>query len=548
MTAWVIRKFGGTAPRITPKLLPDNFAQSAANCILTAGSLRPLLKPTIVEAQTKVGTIQDIHRFGQDGLVDTSYWFQWAFDCDCVRGQVYGDVAERTYYTGSGLATPMVTDNSIALTGGTQYPMNAYILGVPTPTVIPGLTVSGTATFTTNIAETKVYVYTYVNAYGDEGSCSQPSLMVNVQLGQTVTGTLPIAPVGNYNLTGGSVNIYRSIAGVSGSAYLFVMTVAITANTFVDTYTDTQISSNGVMTSLGNVPPKATLLGLLNMPNGMMAGFDSEGTGRDIYFCTPYMPYAWPIANNYTVDYRVVGLGCFDSTLVVLTQGSPYVIYGTDPSTMVQAKADSEAACVSKRSITQVDGGVIYASTDGLYLASASGFKNLTKNLFTKLEWAAIVPSSMNGFAADGYFLGFYNNGTSQGFMLDLITGDYMPLNWFATAGYYEAKFATLYLVVGTNIVRFNQGTAMTFTWHSKEFYSPHAISISTSRVEASVYPVIASVYADGSLFYTVSVTSADTFRLPGGLLANTWSIAVTSTSEVFSIGMAQSGMELDNG
>ena len=630
MTGWVVRKFGGTVPRLTPRALPDNNSQAAANIILTAGSLRPLQANVPVETLLSAGPVQAIHRFGIDLTTDGNYWFEWDFDADCVRGQIYGDTTERTFFTGTGLSTPMFTDNSIALTGTGPYPRNAYILGVPTPTSAPTYTVSGngfgqlqsvpvatggvysapptvslsapngtdggqvqatasvimsgtavgsiqvtnqgaeytsiTATLVggtyttaatlgtpvlvvTAVPETRVYVYTFVDAYGDEGSASPPTANIDVIPGQTVTLTLPSAPpTVNYNFTGGHINVYRSVVGSSGQGtYIFVASVPFGTTTYADSATDSLIAANGAMTSLGNVPPPAAMLGIVNMPNGMMAGFDSGSTGRDVYFCSPYKPYAWPVANSMTVDYKIVGLGVFDYTLVVLTQGPPFLITGSDPTSMVMTRADCDQACVSKRSIVEIGGGVIYASPEGLYLASPLGFRNLTEQLFTKVEWAQINPSTLQGFSAEGKYIGFYNG--TAGFMLDLTTGDYMPLNWFASAGYYEAKFFTLYLVVnGTQLVRFNQGANMPFTWQSKDFYSPHPVSMSCARVEAAAYPVTAYVYADGSLVSTQSVVSSEPYRLPGGFLANTWSMEVASSEEVYSLGLAQSILELENG
>ncbi len=114
--------------------------------------------------------------------------------------------------------------------------------------------------------------------------------------------------------------------------------------------------------------------GLINLPNGIMAGFE----GRDVYFCEPYRPYAWPAAYQQTVDYPVVGLGRLDTSLVVLTKGAPYLISGSAPGYMTVVKADLEQACVSKRSIVSMGSAVFYASPDGLVALAASGSRVLT--------------------------------------------------------------------------------------------------------------------------------------------------------------------------
>jgi hypothetical protein len=210
-------------------------------------------------------------------------------------------------------------------------------------------------------------------------------------------------------------------------------------------------------------------------------------------------------------------------------------------------KADIAQACVSKRSIVDTDGGVVYASPDGLFQVTGGGFRNLTESLFTRIEWQLLNPASLQGFTVGNYYLGFYN-GTS-GFMLDMGSMDFMPLNWYASAGYYDAKFDNLYLVTNNNqLVTFDTGTNLTMTWRSKPFYSPKACNMSVARVEAETYPVTANIYADGLLKHTQSVLDRQPFRLPSGFLANTWSIEVVGAVAIYSLGLATAVEELANG
>ncbi|MGL1400235.1 hypothetical protein ACSTI4_24935, partial [Vibrio parahaemolyticus] len=74
-------------------------------------------------------------------------------------------------------------------------------------------------------------------------------------------------------------------------------------------------------------PPPAGLRGLTAMPNGMMAAFD----GKDLYFCEPYLPHAWPASYTLTTDFPIVGLGAFGTSLVVMTTGNLYLVSGTAP-------------------------------------------------------------------------------------------------------------------------------------------------------------------------------------------------------------------------
>ena len=535
MTGYVVRKFSGIAPRNNARLLADNQAQIATNCVVPSGTLRPLRVNLDVLTLPKAGTIRTIHRFGQDTASDAQYWFHWTQDVNVVRGAIYGDTQERTYWTGDGV--PKVADNSNAL-AGTNYPSASYTLGVPSPTTPIIATVGGTGD-SNAIAETRLYVETFVSGWGEEGSTGDASNEVTLQLGQTVVLSLAPVPTGAYNLT--ARRIYRSVAGTSGTPYLFVTELPIATTSWTDAVLADDLGEE--LPSLTFTPPPATLQGLVAMPGGVMAGF----VGRDVYFCEPFKPHAWPIAYSMTVDSEIVALGVYDTTLLVLTKSAPFIVSGSDPANYTMVKADIPQACASARSVVDVGGGVAFASPDGLFLVGGSGARNLTESHFTRREWQLMKPAEISGYLVDGRYLAFYSTG---GFILDLTTGDLVSLDWTASAGYYDPIRDALFLVTGNNeLVKFDAGAAdRALSWRSKAFYQPKAMSLGAARVEASAYPVTFKVFADGVLKHTQTVTSAEPFRLPSGFLANQWEFEVSGAAEVYSAGFAESMTELQNG
>lgn len=541
MTGWAIRNFKGIAPRAEPRLLQENQAQVATNCKLWHGSLRPLTANLFACNLSKTGVIQRIHRFGHDIASDSQYWFHWASDVDVCRGPIFGDVQERTYYTDGTL--PKVTDATLALSGGgTDYPNVSYTLGVPAPAAAATVAASGSGT---GIAETRVYTYTYVSAWGEEGKPATASAAIDVLPGQTVDlSALSVAPTGAYNIV--SKRIYRSVSGTFGTDYLFVAEIPV-ANT---TYSDAVATENlgETLPSATYSMPPATLRGLISLPNGMMAGFD----GKDVYFCEPYKPHAYPLAYVMTVDYEVVALGATDTSLIVLTKGFPYVMQGSHPSNMAQVMLNSPQACVSKRSVAFLSGGVVYASPDGMFITNGGADPiNLTEAIFTNAEWRTLFePSSIHGYVYDDKYIGFYNTGAVQGgFIIDPKRGDFTMLDWYATAGYYDPQRDALFLVVGGVVVKFDEGASnLTASWRSKTFYSPRAINLGAVRVEAAAYPISIQIFADGTSIGTFSITSKFSQRLPAGFLANTWEFSVSTAVEVYSVSFAESMTELANG
>ena len=137
------------------------------------------------------------------------------------------------------------------------------------------------------------------------------------------------------------------------------------------------------------------LRGLVGMPNGIMAGC----IDNTVAFCEPYVPYAWPVEYQVTTEFPVVGMAVFDQTLFVGTAGNPYFVTGAHSASMSAQKLDSNQACASRRSVVGVQGGVLYASPDGLCLASARGVEVVSRQLIARKDWQAMQPASM--FAAE---------------------------------------------------------------------------------------------------------------------------------------------------
>jgi hypothetical protein len=288
--------------------------------------------------------------------------------------------------------------------------------------------------------------------------------------------------------------------------------------------------------------PPAGLKGLTTLTNGVLAGFD----GYDLYFSEPYVPHAWPLQYSLTTDYKIVALAAYDSSLLVLTTGQPYVVSGSSPETYVMVKSEVNQACVSKRSVATINGGVIYASPDGLFLIGGAGVQNLTAPIFTRDEWQGLNPEQLQGFVIDNKYVGFTNAG---GFMLDPASMDFVMLDWTASAGFYDAQLDELFLVTNTrDLVKFDTGAARTMRWRSKQFYSARPLSLGAARVEAASYPLTLRVYGDGTLRHTQTVANKSAFRLPAGFVCNTWEFEIEGTREVFSAGFAESMQELRNG
>ncbi len=392
------------------------------------------------------------------------------------------------------------------------------------------------------VVETRVYTYTWVNkeaGFEFESAPAAASNSVDVRDGQTVSlSGFATVPGGEYVVT--HKRVYRAVSGV----FLFVNEIAASETNVVD---DVKPDALGeLLPSTTWIEPPQTLRGLTNLPNGLMAGF----SGRDVHFCDPYHPHAWPEQYIQTLDYPVVGLGRMDTTLIVLTKGVPYLIQGTHPDSMTVVKSDLEQACVSKQSIVNIMGSVVYAAPDGLMMMSTSGSKILTESLFNFNQWQTFFkPESIHAYQHDNQYIAFYDNGTQQGgFIFDMRSGQFILHDIYATAGYQDIQRDKLFVAFADKSVKpWGYGTAKSYIWKSKKFTMPQVMGFSSAQLEAEAYPMTVKFYADTVLVHTQTVTSRDPFRLPSKV-GRDWEMQISGVHEVFNLSIANSMTELASG
>lgn len=269
-----------------------------------------------------------------------------------------------------------------------------------------------TASVVQRTIETRTYVVTYVSDWDEESAPTAASDLVELDQNDTATVTRP-APVADRHVVGW--RLYRSSTTNTGAAWQLVDGTGkpgavmkngafayfdINAGSLLDTAKQEELQET-LQTTTWAEPPE-NLKGLVGLPNGIMAGFFD----KTLCFSEPYQPYAWPIEYQHSLKYRIVGLGVFGQTVVVLTEGHPYYASGADSASMSVQELENPQSCVAKRTIVPVEGGVMFASPDGLCLASPSGVEVLTYAAFSKEDWAQLATSTSFGAHCDGsYYL-----------------------------------------------------------------------------------------------------------------------------------------------
>lgn len=436
-----LEEFTGEAPRWHPRVLQQPYGQEAVLTKFDRRTLAPFFQIDLAFTATKSGAMQTIYRFGQDLDSDASYWFHWDSVVDVIRSPASA-VDERTYYFGDG--APKVTDETLALSGGgTNYPIGHYLLGLPRPSTVSAA-VTGTAT--SEVPETRNYVYTYVTGWGEEGPASLPmGTPVDVKPGEVVTVDISAAlPSGAYDIQ--FKRIYRTGSGEATTDYLLVAEVDAGDEEYEDTIPGGQLGETLVSESW-EAPPE-TLTGAVLMPNGVILGWKDN----EIWPSEPFIPHAFPPEYVLTTDSTIVGIAVVGMTAVVVTSGQPYLVGGVHPESFTMEKLDIPQAGVSRRAILAVDGGVIYASPDGLVHVTGGRGELVTRELYRREEWQALNPPSMHLAQHEGRLYCFYDNeslgGTPGGLLFDFFgqQQSVVRINQYFSAAYTDLRRDALFL------------------------------------------------------------------------------------------------------
>jgi hypothetical protein len=415
---------------------------------------------------------------------------------------------------------------------------------------------------TERIIDDRFYLATFVTDWGEESEPSEVSNLYELDQNDTISIPRPTLTTGESfaarNIT--KWRLYRSNVGTTTSSFQFVGEADVAVASFADTVK---------AASLGEVCPTITWLqppyrmdaqsttyptpvsgtnpylrGLVGMPNGIMAGFFDN----TVAFCEPYVPYAWPVGYQISTEHPIVGLGVFGQTLFVGTMGNPYFISGADSASMSAQKLDSTQACVSRRSIAAVQGGVLFASPDGLCAADANGVTVVSAGIYTREDWQALNPASMFGADHENICYLFYNNGMPGCLTFDLSAKKLGRIELQATAAFVDRITDTMYLAYGTSITAlFGGATRRTGKWKSGKATLPKQSSFAWLKVmgdQTPSTPVTVRWTRDGGTPYTVAVTSIQPVRLPAGIYLE-HEIEIESQARITSLVMTSSTQEL---
>lgn len=484
-----LQQFAGLVPKVSDRQLPANHATIANNTQLYSGEVRGLREPqTAVDLSAEIFTVRRAYRLedGSTSIVDVvGDWVPFdEAEINFIRGALKNDSFDR-YYAAGGTIDPIVDTRANWAAGG-----GGVDLGVPAPgegqTPPMGQpTVTPPASGTVDV--TRAYVYTFVNDWGEESAPSPPSTPVTGD----VTGTWELSvmqtayPIAGSHTALDKTRIYRTVTGTNSVNYRFVAELDPSTAAYSDNESNDTVSLNESLPSTGWSLPPSGLQGIVNMANGIMAGF----IGRDIYFSEPYRPHAWPVNYIISVENDIIGLGVYQSGIVVCTTSNPYVATGSHPASIILTKLDDVEPCQSFRSIVNGLNGVTYASQNGLVHVDQNGAQNIMSPLMTRNEWRDNYSPHTTVAAADG----------ARTLAFTSISGGYLfnptePLGYLVKlSGFVDVtavqtdQFTGEAYIISRDVVFLWNPTAtipLSYIWKSKVFELPYPVNMGAYRLQ----------------------------------------------------------------
>ncbi len=571
MSAVKLMGFGGMLPAVDPRLLPDDSAADAQNVWFYNGGIEGIRVPTTIYVPTP-GT-RAVFRVPKAATdlqnIDNSYWLEFTtVDINIVKTPI-AESADPTYYWANGTAVPGYTSFSRIAAGDPPL-----VLGIPPPSVAPGVVPAGG----TGVTETRAYVYTWVSAYGEEGAPSPPTVVTG-KVDDTWAITLT-APTGSDTTDRvlDKTNIYRTVTSSAGVAsYYFVAQLPIATLAYDDTIPDDQVINAGTLESTDYAPPPAGLQGLAALPNGILCGW----LDNEIWFCEPYKPHAWPAKYQISTEYDIVAMVGAGQTLIIGTQAFPYYATGISPDHMTLQRIPAAEPCLSRGSMVGSAFGAFYASPNGLIFVNALGqIAYPTRDTISKAAWQSLLDlrvlraALLNGayfvycgvneaaFEPTAFeptaFQTSGEGGTLAGALIEFQQTNVGFSRLLAPMPIFNVQQDTWtgeVLIVSESKVEVLNLTAqdmMHYIWLSKIFPLAYPDNLSVMKITwepplGTDEPVgTVTVIADGKVRLTRPIPPSDTiFRLPSGYKANAYQFGITGNLIVKSVQIATSAEEL---
>jgi hypothetical protein len=405
------------------------------------------------------------------------------------------------------------------------------------------------------LEESILYTYTHVTDLDEESEPATLTPAVQWSPGQVVA--LNNFDAGNAARGVNRYRIYRSQTDSAGQTNLYFVTEVPRGTTGIYDEVIAKPAAEALPSGDFN-PPPAGLIGLVAMPNGMMAAF----AGREIFFCEPYKPHAWPVKYVLRAEFPIVGMAAIGSGLAILTTGNPYIAQGSHPSSMVMQRLEVNLPCVStRRGIVDMGYAVAYPTNEGIAVIDSNGARVVTTAVISPKTFRinyrpqTIVAAKFDAFYLFSYIPpGEVDRVTA---MIDL-SSERPELRRTSEVSdcfhVQEGSGRLLFLRRSNNTVYifdYNTGGAVPYEWRSKPYVDEGHTNLGACMIlddtplgESNAGTVTLEIYGDQALRATVTEVNR-IVTLPSGYRARQWQFVLKGTRKINGVILAHTASQI---
>ena len=551
--------FGGIAPGIDPRNLPDGMAVLAQDCDLHGKSLKP--SPTAGYKRSDgqhVDSVPNGEIRGQPshgtGFVvlpgPSGKAYLWVKN-DNVAHQAPGTVntgdTRWEFYTNSyilsnfhglrGVHYPAAGADATAVDVAVHLPTRPTVLSA-TP---HGTSSGNDVTYSVVIVSCRTIGNLAVESAPSDAkvvTTNKPALFLD-------TTDSPDGECLAYISTGGA---YRRARAYTGDDVPdgFELAVFLTEPTSIP------------LTSAGWDSPPSALYSLASTPFGSLMGC----TRNFVHFSEPHQPYAWPPAYDVTLPSDVLDTVNAGGMLAAVTGENAYIFQGGHPDSLAVQASLSEKGGMAHGLARTYMGEVFYPCPEGLAVVGQGGAARvLTQDIMDPLTWRGLDWGNAKAALVDGAYYLFNSKATRAwaggadsakfGAKFDLLTGKVSVVAGDLDYIAYDARQDRLFYRNAGTIRDYRGGSGRkTAKWRSKEWFFERPVSLACARVELADPPqdsdsVTLRVYKDcdtSVVFHTQDCTRKrnQPFRLPVGRGCS-WQFEIETNVEVVSVTLASS-------
>lgn len=554
-----IDTFGGIAPRYTPRKLAAPYAAVADNCKMDRAQLRAFA------GSVDVGTVTaNTKTLFQYKPFDVEFLLEFPYKAKVVQNALPDDPYRRVYWTGHPDG-PRFSDYNSVLAGDRPYPVVHFSLGIPSPTQTPILA-EGQNIDPNFPADPdgegmtpyyRYFTYTFVDKYGHESAPftpddGSPLPQIKVYEGQTVSVTnLQAAPQGNHNIENGLIRLYQTdlLGNWRLIAYGVIGTTEFLDIDHMDIDDKAAMLPEVQVTAL----PPADLDNLVMHPTGYLMG----STGATLCATPPGFYSSWPVTYRRACQAKIMGIVPHDQGAFLITEKGLYSAIGSDPANLTILEVDATLGCVSRDSIVDMGGYAMYASYNGLAVASTQRSETVTTDVILHNDWPTYSPETMRAFRhQDRYFIwnaqhGFVLKATQEKDKLcSFDLGQNMEC-WYTSEkdGYLRYKS-------GVTLKKFDADTTAMhpYKWRTTQNLAPAPVVFNCYRVDAEDYTDLKmDILVDGASIFGTPIDVSQGY-LDGGMYYGklpvfrpgmTIEVELTGTEAVNSVVLATSFAEM---